>query len=175
MKNLLVCDVDETLIDWGCHFNGIGMVPYDERFYAYELITWAIENGFDVALFSTANKQHVINVAMNIFKGIYFSHLFGIEKVQCLDGGKVKNLKIFEEYGYSVENCILIDDKPRNARLQPDNYLYVKPSWYYRQKDIFDNGLVKIKSKLVHLLNEQKNENVPFSETINKKGWNNVL
>lgn len=146
LRKLAVIDVDETLIEWD------GFRNTEPRSCAYEFLDFlAGQPELDMALFSTAHIRYVRWVRDHYFKDYKFIQLLGEEHIQYHEGKKVKNLSIFSDR-YDLGNVVLIDDKPRNARLQPDKYVEVKPPSYYRKKNTFDDELIRIQQKIKILL-----------------------
>lgn len=155
-KKLVVFDVDETLLAWSyLPFVRNGRlktnVLVDIRPNAVEMLENVAEL-CDVALFTTGSDHYVKHVAKEYFKNIKFNFLYGSSKVQYHKNEKVKNLALFD--GYDIDNIILVDDKPRNARLQPNNYIQVKRQKYYLDKNIFDRELYDIEKKVIEWINK---------------------
>lgn len=145
-RKLAVIDVDETLIEWD------GFRSAEPRSCAYEFLDFLSGHpDLDMALFSTANIRYVRWIKDHYFGDYEFIQLLGEEHIQYHEGRKVKNLSLFMNR-YDLKNVILIDDKPRNARLQPDMYVEVKPPSYYRKKNRFDDELIQIQQKVKMLL-----------------------
>lgn len=145
MKKLCVLDVDDTIIEWDYAGNHISI---DVRTGAYELLDYLVDAEIDIALFSTARLQYVQRVRKKYFDYYDFVSLKGSESVTYKDNMKVKDIGIYEHMGYQVPNIVLIDDKSRNARLYPDNFIKVQTPSVYNKSGKFDNELFKVINKI---------------------------
>lgn len=145
LSKLCVFDIDDTLIEWEY---SSGTVSYFPRTGAVDLLERLREDGFDLALFSTANNAFVSRVANEHFSDFTFLAKWGRDEVTIYKGEKVKDLSLFTRLGYNIENIVLIDDKVRNGRLQPNNLIVVRPPKYFRDKDKMDVELLNLYSKI---------------------------
>lgn len=146
MRKLAVLDIDETLMEW----DGFRIV--EPRSCLYEFLDALVEHPMlDLALFSTAHIRYVRWVRDHFLSDYDFVRILGGEHIQYYEGEKVKNLSIFMNQ-YELKNMVLVDDKPRNGRLQPNNYIHVRPPSYYRKRNIFDDELLHVSQKVKRAL-----------------------
>ena len=144
-KKLCVLDVDETIIEWEYASHGSTLCP---RIGVYELLDYLKDANIDVALFSTASIRYVRKIKTMFFSDYEFISLRGSESVTFLNGEKIKDISFYTHMGYDIDNIVLVDDKPRNARLFPDNFVLVKTPGYYSSLNRFDSELLKVIKKL---------------------------
>lgn len=145
MKKLCVLDVDDTLIEW--HYS-LFNVTHSVRTGVYEVLDYLTDNNIDIALFSTAPLPYVKRIREKYFKHYQFTSLKGAESVTYLGDERVKNISVYEPLGYDIKNIVLVDDKERNAKLYPENFIKVRPPSYYNVREIFDEGLIRTIPKL---------------------------
>lgn len=141
-ERLVVCDVDETLVEWSYSLKGNQCV---ERIGATELLEYIQEElNADIILFSTANVSYVRKVRREFFPDIDIVGCYGSESTKLHDGEVVKDISMFADK-YNIENIVLVDDKKRNARLYPKNYVRVVPPM---SNDRFDSELLRVQRRL---------------------------
>lgn len=150
-KRLVVCDVDETLVEW--HYSLKGNSCF-ERTGASELLEF-INNVLDadIVLFSTANVHYVRKVRREMFSDIDIVGCYGSESTTFHEGEVVKDISIFTD-NYDLENIVLVDDKKRNARLHPKNFVRVAPPM--RSGESFDTELLRVQRRLQKFFDRQE-------------------
>lgn len=149
-KRLVVCDVDETLVEWQYSFKGNSCF---ERTGATELLEYIREElDADIILFSTANINYVRKVRREIFGDIDIVACHGTESTTFSEGDIVKDISIFTDK-YDIENIVLVDDKKRNARLYPKNFVRVAPPM---KNEGFDSELLRVQRRLKKFFDRQE-------------------
>jgi len=149
-KRLVVCDVDETLVEWQYSLEGNSCF---ERTGATELLEFITnELDADIVLFSTANVNYVRKVRREIFSDINIVGCYGTESTTFYQGDIVKDISIFTDK-YDIENIVLVDDKKRNARLYPKNFVRVAPPM---RNEGFDSELLRVQRRLQKFFDRQE-------------------
>lgn len=148
-KRLVVLDVDDTAVEWE-YGEFISFYP---RTGIYELLETLGDHNIDVALFSTASLKYVVTVANTHFSEYTFVRLLGSNSVTLHKNEKVKDLGIFLD-DYELKNIVLVDDKPRNGRMYPDNFIAVRPPSYYTMRNKFDSELSNTLKKILKYFKE---------------------
>jgi len=149
-KRLVVCDVDETLVEWQYSLKGNSCF---ERTGATELLEYIREElDADIILFSTANINYVRKVRREIFGDIDIVACHGTESTTFFEGDTVKDISIFTDK-YDIENIVLVDDKKRNARLYPKNFVRVAPPM---KNEGFDSELLRVQRRLKKFFDRQE-------------------
>ena len=142
-KRLVVCDLDETLVEWNYSMRGNN---YMLRTGAIELLEFIRDDlDADIVLFSTANLRYVRSVRMDLLHDFDILECHGAGSVTFYKKEAVKDISMFTNR-YDIENIVLIDDKKRNARLYPWNYVRVSPP--PRSGNKFDDELLKVQRRL---------------------------
>jgi len=149
-ERLVVCDVDETLVEWSY---SISEHQYFERTGATELLEYiSNELNADIILFSTASVDYVRQVRRKLFSDIDIIECHGYDSTSIYEGDTIKDITIFADR-YRIENIVLIDDKKRNAKKYPRNFIRVYPP---RPDEGFDSELLRIQGKLKKYFDRQE-------------------
>lgn len=149
-ERLVVCDVDETLVEWSYSLKGNQCF---ERTGATELLEYIqSELNSDIVLFSTASVSYVRKVRWEMFSDIDIIGCYGAESTKLHEGLVVKDISMFTDR-YDIENIVLVDDKKRNARLYPKNYVKVAPPMI---NEGFDSELLRVQRRLKRFFDRQE-------------------
>ncbi|ASV44111.1 hypothetical protein PBI_SCTP2_96 [Salicola phage SCTP-2] len=167
---LFVFDIDHTLINWfdGYELDDNGNFEYvqegDERINAHGMLKRLNKlHNVDIALFTTGKTSYAHSIKEQFFHDIHFEFVLGREYVTYYNEQKVKDIRFFcdhkyklvtENKSYNINNVILLDDKPRNGQLFPNNFIKIRDYQWYEYNEIFDNELEKIEKKLLRMIDK---------------------
>ncbi len=190
MKNLVILDIDETLIH-SCLKDEINGKLYDfifEKYFVFKrpyldnFIAYCYEN-FDIAVWSAGTNDYVNFIVSQIFpnpselhfiwsrenctvkNNLYFENIYLGDLSEYPQITHFKNLSKVKKKGYKLENIFFIDDRAEGHTKNYGNLVLVQP--YYGEQD--DKELMLLTNYLDYLKEQ------PNVRKIEKRGWRNLL
>ena len=177
MKNLLVLDLDETLV----HATS-KQLHYPECFRAYRYFVYKrpyvddflnfIKDYFQVAIWTASDKAYALRVLDQLLPQNY-PLKFVKTREDCTlkfdfelqDYYQVKKLKKLKKKGYYLEKIFIVDDTPKKAEMNYGNYIKIFPY----EGDQNDDEL-KLLMDYLPLLSEVEN-----LRKIEKRNWRQII
>lgn len=157
MRNLLIFDLDETLVHASERILSrpadFEIAPFHvyQRPFVHELLGAATPH-FDFAVWSSASRSYVDEVVDRVFGNRFdLKFVWSVERcIQRVDVHSnsyvyIKDLRKVQGQGYLLEQITMLDDSPEKISRQPRNHLQVSP---YRGQD-GDVELTKIAEQLL--------------------------
>ena len=144
----LILDLDETLVHFKINndddIEGIlqfrpGVIPFLEevgKYYELIVFTEATQDYGDLLIDALEENR------------IYFEQRFYRQHTVIIDNDFVKDLN---RIGRPLDKMIIVDDMPKNFRLQKENGIHIKA---FRGKDAYDNALKELGKILVNIAKE---------------------
>ena len=140
-KFCLVLDIDETLSHTlKLSFGGYFLLRPGAKSFLEN-----VEKLYEIIIFTSSPKYYADKILDKIdINGNIFSHRLYKDHVLYENGKTIKNLNLI---GRDLTKTIFIDNLRSNAKYNLDNLCPIT-TW---KSDIFDDRLIKLKDKLVHL------------------------
>jgi len=162
MKNLLVLDLDETLI-----FANDSRLEYSEDFktcgyFVYkrphlETFLSQVKEWFKIGVWTSSDKVYALQIVKNIFpKGYPLEFLLSSDNCttkfdfELQEYYNIKKLKKLKKKGFSLKNTLIIDDTPKKAEQNYGNYIRINA--FEGEKD--DNELELLLKYLPRFIEE---------------------
>ena len=117
-----------------------------------------LNNFYDLFIFASAKKEYADPIINLIAPHIQKKNRLYRESIKFIDKNPIKDLKLIKK---NISKVLLIDDRPKNAMMQPKNVVGVKEFW-----GEFDSVLVDLLPVLKSIALE---DNLP--ESIRKQSF----
>lgn len=95
-----------------------------KRPFVDEFLQFLSEKNFQIVIFTAGYEKHVSPVLDKLDPKGLIAHRLYQDSCKILNGKLVKDISCF---GRDLNRVVIIDDKPRFCRLQPENAILIKP------------------------------------------------
>ena len=137
-KFTLILDLDETLISFKMDSKQVNKGVLKFRPGLDEFLQ-EMKKIYEIIVFTSATKQYADPIENEIENNVkYFDFRFYRQHAIVYDNYFVKDLS---RIGRSLDKVIIVDNMPRNYKLQKENGIMIKPYW---GEDEYDTALISL-------------------------------